>query len=201
KSLHEQAQHLLAPECRECFKKIEAVEVGAVGDWEECRERWKNIETQDSVFYVYGHSDGTGIELDPQVNDEYKMEAVRFHRAFQKTDAGSHSATIFILNGCLTGRGEAHNGFLRTTAMPGFYGFIGTEAEVPNKFASEYGTDFMDSLCFWGRSVQETYDDLQVRHFPLSLLYSCFAHPDYRVEPPPQVCHTVTSPAAALHVH
>jgi hypothetical protein len=189
KSLHEKAQQHLPPDSKECFEKIKSHKVGAVADWELCRRKWREIEKQDSILYVYGHSDGAMIELDPEVaeaDSNSKMEALRFHNSFRKADP--KSASIAFLNGCVTGMGEGHNGFLRVTAMPGFYGFIGTEAKVPNKFASEYGIDFMHSLCFMGRSVEETFETLRIRHFPLSLLYSCFAHPYYRVEPAPEFC-------------
>jgi hypothetical protein len=192
RSLHESAQQQLAPERREYFENIKNYEVGAVADWGLCRRKWKAIQKQDSILYFYGHSDGSMIELDPGVDPKFRMEALKFHNAFRKHDACS--ASIFFLNGCLTAMGQEHNGFLRVTAMPGFYGFIGTEAKVPSKFASEYGTDFMHNLCVLGRSVQETYEELRIPHFPLSLLYSCFAHPDFRVEPAPAVYPKKDSP-------
>jgi hypothetical protein len=185
RSLHDKAQQQLAPERRERFERIQREEVGAVANWKLCCEKWREMENHDSILYVYGHSNGIKIELDPAVDPKFEMEAVRFHNSFRKTDP--RTASIFFLNGCVTGVGQDHNGFLRVTSMPGFYGFIGTEAKVPNKFASEYGTDFMHNLCVLGRSVQETYEELRTRHFPLSLLYSCFAHPNFRVEPASEV--------------
>jgi hypothetical protein len=184
KGLHERAQEHIPHERKECFQRIQRYQVGVVAEWELCRRKWREISKQDSVLYVYGHSDGTSIELDPAIDPNPKMEAVRFHNFFRKADASS--ASIFFLNGCVTGSGQDHDGFLRVTSMPGFYGFIGTEANVPNKFASEYGIDFMHHLCELGLSVQESYDKLRISHFPLSLLYSCFAHPHFRVEPVPK---------------
>src|SRR5262249_4760853 len=183
---------------RERFHKIQSYEVGAVAEWELCRRKWREISKQDSILYVYGHSDGTTIELDPEVDRKPKMEAIRFHNFFRKADATS--ASIFFLNGCVTGSGNDHNGFLRVTSMPGFYGFIGTEARVPNTFASEYGTDFMHHLCEMGQSVYQTYEELRTRHFPLSLLYSCFAHPEFRVEPVSETYCTAPHSSRAVHV-
>jgi hypothetical protein len=198
KGLHKSAEEELADEQKACFERLQGYEVGAFVDWEVCRRKWQEISKHDSVLYVYGHSDGTMIELDPKVSSMSKLGAVRFHNFFRK--ANGESASIFFINGCLTAAGREHNGFLRVTSMPGFFGFIGTEAKVPNKFATEYGIEFMSSLCEMGCSVQETYEDLRRRLFPLSLMYSCFAHPHFRVEPVQSVPARSHIPER-MHVH
>ena len=57
------------------------------------------------------------------------------------------TACLVFVNGCCTATGHADGGFLEATGMQGFYGFIGTEANVPDVFALRFGLDFF-TACF-----------------------------------------------------
>jgi hypothetical protein len=175
------AHNGLHPQEKERLENLIKYEVGEATDWEASLSKWKQIRDNDSVVYIFGHSDGHQIALDDGSDPKCRMNAAQFLSRFKKTDR-CNSATIWFINGCRSGAGAKENGFLNVTSMPGCHGFIGTEAEVPNDFATRYGIAFMHHLCEDGWSVQETFDFLRKELFPLSLLYSSFAHAKFRIE-------------------
>src|SRR5215472_3677650 len=83
----------------------------------------------------------------------------------------------------LAGRIPLSANFVRLSRLPGFHGFIATEAEVPSVFASRYGMTFLRHLSRGGQSVGDTFDTLRREGslFPLNLLYTCFADRDFRL--------------------
>src|SRR5215469_4920491 len=54
--------------------------------------------------------------------------------------------TANIFSTALAGRIPLSANFLRLWRLPGFHGFIATEAEVPSVFASRYGMTFLRHL-------------------------------------------------------
>jgi hypothetical protein len=181
--LNKAKEHLESDEAA-CLDKLLRYEVGEAIDWETSFRKWSQIEQNDSVVYVFGHSDGHRIALDDGNDPKYQLDAARILHRFKKKK-GTPSATIWFVNGCRSGAGDMDNGFLAVTSSPGCHGFIGTEAQVPNDFATRYGIAFMHHLCEDGWCVQDTYDALRERLFPLSLIYSSFAHARFRIEAQP----------------
>jgi hypothetical protein len=182
---------------RKILEGIVDCTVGNVTDWDECRDRWSAIQENDSLLHIFGHSDGTKVYLKDASNEEaYCLEADRFKSVFAKGKR-TQSVTICFLNGCRTGGGQVGESFLDVLFDRGFQGFIGTEAEVSNEFAALYAAEFMDLLWNEGASVRAAFDALRTKLFPMSLMYSCYAHPDFCVErasgamtdaAPPQKC-------------
>lgn len=167
-------------------------EVGHAKTLDECKSRWERMKASDGLLYFFGHSDGTRIRLD-RTGDTGELNNLKFVSWFRKEGAKPYSATISFFNGCRTLSGDGDDGFLTATAAPGFQGFIGVEATVENVFATKCAIRFLTYLCEHGHSVQEAIDLLHADRdlFPLSLLYSCYAHPHFRVSPsragtPPQ---------------
>jgi hypothetical protein len=180
--------------------------------WPECEKAWKRIkEEHDSVLYLFGHSDGQRILLRDGIGDgdpDFELPVSGFERSFHK-DRETRSASIVVLNGCRTAAPNTLSGgvpfsanFLRLTRLPGFHGFIATEAEVPSVFASRYGLAFLRRLCRGGQSVGETFDALRQdgELFPLNLLYTCFADRDFRLSEEHRTMATAALPEMA-HVH
>ena len=182
---------------KEILEGIVDYTVGNVTNWDECRNRWLGIQENDSILHIFGHSDGTKIYLkDSSTDENYCLEADRFKSLFAKGKK-TRSVTICFLNGCRTGGGQVGGSFLDVLFDRGFQGFIGTEAEVSNEFAAFYVAEFMNLLWNEGLSVRDAFDALRTRLFPLSLMYSCYAHPEFCVEiargaatdaTPPQKC-------------
>jgi hypothetical protein len=156
--------------------------IGETTDWEDCRDKWEEIADYDSIVYIFGHSDGEHIYLADSNEDKYVLDTGGFLTIFKKRN-NAKSRTFFFVNGCKTGGGPSGDGFLDVTSGLGFYGFIGTEAEISNEFATQYATDFLWEIINSGKSVGEVIEDMREREefFPLSLLYTCYGNPDFRV--------------------
>ncbi|MGO7371731.1 hypothetical protein AB9E19_13220 [Rhizobium leguminosarum] len=160
--------------------------VGAVANWNEWEEQLDNMASGDGLIYVYGHSDGEVIVLGENLNDDlslYKMTLSELKARLSKCSR-NRSATFFIFNGCYTGTGFRDNSLLAVTSRLGLFGFIGTEAEVTNEFAAEYGHQLLELLWASNFSVGEAFNKLQRELFPESLLYTCFADRAFRIEKP-----------------
>ncbi len=162
-------------------------EVGTTADWNDCREKWKQIADSDSVLYIFAHSDGQKLYLKEEkdihdINDRfrYELDTNGFHTTFKKRNAETN--TICFINGCRTADGELGNGFLSVTSGPGFHGFIGSEAEISNKHATRYAVEFLSELIDNGRSVDQAFEQVRSVCFPMSLWYSCYAHPEFKLE-------------------
>jgi hypothetical protein len=203
-ALHEgmwpDAVNLLKDEDAACYDRLEKLidtEMEPATDWHKFRTAWDTVGNKhDSVLYFFGHSDGQRIELrerkelepDPKPDPKYDLSASEFF-TFRKTEPGD-SAAIFLFNGCRTAAPGANAteqvpitaNFLKATREKGYFGFIGTEAQVTNLFACRYGTEFMWRLYKEGRSVGETFDELLQSSalFPQNLLYACYADRKFR---------------------
>jgi hypothetical protein len=164
--------------------KVLELPVGETTDWEDCREKWGEIVDNDSILYIFGHSDGERIFLNEVAactkSDKYALDTNDFVVLFQKGKT-TRSNTLCFINGCRSADGSLGDGFLSVTSGVGFHGFIGAEAEVSNKFATQYATEFLYGILEEGLSVEDIFEQLRVQHFPLSLLYSCFADPGFQV--------------------
>jgi hypothetical protein len=68
--------------------------------------------------------------------------------------------------------------------MPGFQGFVGSETDMWNEFALRYGAEFIHRLCYTERYLDDILEELRSELFPLSLFYTCFAQPHFRLSPP-----------------
>lgn len=175
----------LPPKPRELLERLVDYKVGNVASWDECKTKWSSIQDNDSFLHIFGHSDGTKVYLRDgpleEADEAYCLGVDRFKSLFAKGKK-TRSVTICFLNGCRTGGGTIGESFLDVLFDKGFQGFIGTEAEVSNDFAALYVAEFMDLLWNEGASVRSAFDELRIKLFPLSLFYSCYAHPEFRVE-------------------
>src|SRR5262245_12651139 len=165
-----------------------AQDVGEATDWDKCKQKFRAIQQNDSIVYIFGHCDGGVVWLSDDAAQEddlegprYKLDTSDFITTFKKTP-DSEGVTICFFNACRTAAGLAGDGFQTVTSVAGFHGFIGSEAEVTSDFANQYGMSFMERVCNDGYSIEEAFEDARTQHFPLSLLYSCYAFPHFRVE-------------------
>lgn len=199
-ALHEgmwpNAVELLKNEDAACYERLQTLldaEMEPAMDWNKFRMAWSNVGNKhDSVLYLFGHSDGQRIELREREGEgpdpKYVLSASELI-TFKKQEPGD-SAAIFLLNGCRTAapgmsatvKVPITANFLKATREKGYFGFIGTEAQVTNVFACRYGTEFMWRLYKEGRSVGETFDELLQSSalFPQNLLYACYADRKFR---------------------
>jgi hypothetical protein len=169
----------LSNEERDCLDRFRRhYQVGPAHSWDDGEDRWQQMAANDGVLYVFGHSDGEAIRLgdDDQADT---LGVAGYTSRFWKTDR--RSATICLINGCWSAAGHEDNGFLTATSTHGFCGFVGAEAPVTNLFALRYSLAFMHLLCEAGCTVEETFERLRRRFWPLSLLYGCYADPRFCV--------------------
>jgi hypothetical protein len=176
------ARKELEKDCLERLDELLEDQPEATTDWYKFFEASDEVQDDhDTVLYVFGHSDGQSIQLSDGEDDQYALRPASMWR-FKKRTKGT--ASIFILNGCRTAAPNPNSAekpisanFLRATRQPGYYGFIGTEAQVSNVFACRYGTEFLWRLIKKRQSVGETFDELLHRRdlFPHNILYTCYA--------------------------
>jgi hypothetical protein len=168
----------------ECLLKYQ---LGSTADWEDCRDKWESMTNDDSILYIFAHSDGKKLyleeseKIDVAEKYKYELDTTGFSKVFKKRQTTVASNTLCFINGCRTADGDWGNGFLSITSGRGFHGFIGSEAEIANDWATRYAVEFLYALIEGGKSVDEAYEDTRKLVFPMSLWYSCYAHPSFRI--------------------
>ena len=162
-------------------------------DWIEIKQEWNRVKDNfDSVIYVFGHSNGEKIVLKDDSIDSvhHVLSVAQFKVNFLKSSSTT-SASIVILNGCRTAAPISSDpwppSFLKATRGPGFYGFVGTEAEIPNDRACLYGAHLLERIRAGRETLGEAFDSLRIDPppgvFPLSLVFTNFANRDFRLPP------------------
>lgn len=182
------ARRLLSPSYASLLARLDRLmqnDVGYCTDWKACKVKWDAISDCNSIVYLFGHSDGISLALADEVggnrlSNEYRIETDELVSVFLKPK-NNRSNTVYFINGCRTACGSMGDGFLSATSGPGCHGFIGCESEITNDFATQYAAEFLDLLCEGGKSIAECFEELRNRLFPLSLWYSCYADPEFRI--------------------
>ena len=172
----------LAPDKQSAFAHFLERPEGSAYTFDECRQKWALMKDCDCMLYFFAHATGTEIEL----SDQDRISVVQLRQRFmdpRRRARGRVPECLVVLNGCNTAVGDLDNSFLTATAEAGCCGFIGTEAPVPATFAMLFGLELLQLLLGAGMSVIEAIDRLRRQDWPLGLLYGCYAHPDFRVEP------------------
>jgi hypothetical protein len=193
----EKARKLLRTRNDEIDQQLDTlltIDAKSVSTWTECGRYWSTIaEDYDSILYMFGHSNGEYILLADRDTVDYVLPASSFSTKFPK-ERRTRSASICILNGCRTAAPMRTSPwpatFLKATREPGFFGFVGTEVEVPNDFASLYGVKLLWRLIRGGQVLGEAFDELRQDRelFPRSLVYSCYADRNFKLP----IAHPVT---------
>jgi hypothetical protein len=166
------------------IKTLLDLPVGSCTDWASTRRTWRSIpDGAPRLLYIFGHSDGENIYLANDDNSKYRLDLTGFITTFKNQADRPASNSICFVNGCQTGTGCWNASFSNISSMLGFQGFIGSECEINNLFATRYGALFMERLCLEGKSIQQALEDLKPaqRLYPLSLFYTCFAEPQFRL--------------------
>lgn len=156
--------------------------VGLAFTTKGCKEQWRKAHRNDCVIHFFGHASGTELRF----SDTDRLTPTDFRKTFQRESSVVHPRTtpvyaLSLLNGCETVSGEGAEGFLLATAYPGFCGFIGPEAEIPDRFAILFGQEFLYALLVEGESVRDAMGRLWKKHRPMGLFYGCYAQPTFRV--------------------
>lgn len=137
-------------------------------------KRYREID----LLYVYCHANGTKLVL----SGEDEITATKFKTNVHHEDREPHPACLVFLNGCQTAIGSEEEGFMKATGGPGFCGFIGTEAQVPDLFAMRFAARFFAALLYEQITVADLMDRLRRQHWPLGLAYSTCCHPMFQIK-------------------
>ncbi len=139
-------------------------------------KEWKKEHPNVDVLFFYCHADGSNLALsgdDMIPMRKFMLDVVRDE---------DYPVCLVFLNGCQTALGAERGGFMEATGVAGFCGFIGTEAKVPDLFALRFATDFFCHLLYDEMEVGEILHKLREQHWPLSLIYSCWCHPFFKIK-------------------
>jgi hypothetical protein len=156
--------------------------VGRAFSTRGCRERWKQVGDSDCVMHFFGHASGSELRF----SETDLLTANSFRSVFRRESRVVRSRTeptyvLTFLNGCASVSGQDAESFLVATADPGFCGFIGAEAIVPDRFALLFGQELLYCLMVEGLSVRQAMSRLWAKHKPMALFYGCYAHPNFAI--------------------
>ena len=177
---------LLDPDRRARVERILQHPVGCANTVAGCRKMWNSVGDHDCIIYFFGHANGRELLFNDR--DDGKLSVSGFRSTFRRdsrTERGRASVlkTLTILNGCLSGTGQDANSFALATTLPGFYGFIGAEARIPDTFGLIFGSELLEFLLDHGMTVGEAVAALRECHKPYGLLYGSYADPNFATAP------------------
>jgi hypothetical protein len=168
------------------FRHMISQPVGPAFNLQVAEEKVEEAARLDTLLHFFGHCHDGRLDLgNNDVIDIIKFKMM-MKRLTDRNDARGHAGCSFVfLNACGSAIGKADYSFRSAAALPGSCGLVATEAEVPRDFALKFGERFLHLVVEKGISIGDAM--LQLRRnedfWPLSLLYGCYAHPGYSVEP------------------
>lgn len=176
------AESKLNDELRMAYRTLLERPVGIAYDLESCRQLIEQAVSYDTVLHIFTHQDKGKLDL----GDDESISVIKFKMLLDRLteqSGDSPSYSLVMLNACGSATGDRDYSFVSAIDRPGMSGLIGTEAIVPRDFAALFAIRFLTLMLAQGKSVGESMT--QLRHepslWPLSLLYGCYAQPDYRI--------------------
>jgi hypothetical protein len=144
----------------------------------DLRLAWKGRGAKTGLLYFYCHANATRLALSEIEQIESSELLVTLSGATREPNT---SGCLLVMNGCSTAVGDPKGDFMVAASQEGLCGFIGTEADVPDIFALRFSLALLDLLFREGLTISVAMLRLYRSHFPLSLLYGLYAHPDFRM--------------------
>ena len=141
------------------------------------RENWREKGSRIGLLYFYCHASATKLAL----GDEEEIEANQLFLLVADPKRKPGTGCLVLINGCRTAVGNSKGDFLLSTSSGGLCGFVGTETDVPDIFALRFSISLLHLLFHGGVNLGEAMQRLYRDHFPLSLVYGLYAHPDFRM--------------------
>jgi hypothetical protein len=160
--------------------------VGEPESFDHCQTLIESTKPIDVLVHFLGHHSEQTLVL----GEQYKITYDEFSELLDGLTGreelrGSRPCGLLFLNGCESAVGEKDFSLRRQASRPELCGAVATESTVRRKYAVLFGVHFLRSLLKYGKTVAATMYDLHndSKLWPESLLYGCYAHPDYRIEP------------------
>jgi hypothetical protein len=138
---------------------------------------WQEKASSTGLLYFYCHASATTLAIGADAS----IEAQRLFLLLADRRREARAGCLVLINGCRTAVGDSRGAFLLSTSTHGLCGFVGTETDVPDVFALRFSTSLLHLLFHGGKTLGEAMQRLQRDHFPLSLIYGVYAHPDFRM--------------------
>lgn len=135
----------------------------------------------NTMLHLFGHWENDKLKL---AND-HEIDLSRLTLMLKQIGKGQNDAGKFnflFLNACGTSVGHIGKAILQACSAEGMYGFVGTEAIVDRHLAVRFGTSFILKIVRQGISPSEAVHQLREEHWPFSLLYASYVHPNLRWE-------------------
>ncbi len=154
--------------------------------YELCREALRNIEPGDTIFHYIGHHHDGVLDLGYGA----KVSMTDFKILMDELTGGRRRMPgqwcgLLFINGCEGAFGDGDYSFADVANREGLFGLISTESIVPKDDAIEFSRQFLTALFDEGKTIGQTMHHLRRDEsmWPLSLLYSCYAQPKYKIVP------------------
>lgn len=168
------------------FCELLSPPVGVAHCLDDCRNLIDKTTQVDILFHFLGHHNYAEGVLDLGSGGKLSYRDFgRLLRALSEREyvRGCSPCGLLFVNGCESAVGDADFTLRRTPpALAG--GMIATEARVRRSYAAQFGYRFLQSMLGEGNSVADTMDKLHhdPALWPESLLYGCYARPEYCIE-------------------
>lgn len=172
------------PACRRLCEQMSSMPVKTVDSLKECQELIEQTDATDILFHFFGHQHAQKLHL----GSKGAVSLIQFAELINSLSVHGQerNATpygLMFLNGCESALGNADFGFRSRAMSDNMCGVIATEAIVQTSFAVDFGGRFLEAIKDRGKTVSEAMHDLwhEKDLWPESLLYGCYANPQYRI--------------------
>jgi hypothetical protein len=161
--------------------------VGEAKDFEESLEMLETTPNTDMIVHFLGHQRDQTLILDEDSMISFDDFSLLLDGLTVHNSSGSPlRCGLVFLNGCESAFGKKDFTLRRHASRPELCGAIATESIVRRKYAVLFGFRFLKLLVKQGKTVADTMEELHHDGtlWPESLIYGCYAHPDYCIESP-----------------
>ena len=175
------------PDAYRTFCQLMSPPVGVAHTLAECNALIDKTEQVDVLFHFLGHHDGEALDLGNGQKIDYDAFSQLLDSLTGRFEQrGVSPCGLLFLNGCESALGDKDFSLRAQAARPELCGAIATEARVRRTYAAKFGYRFLKAMVSDGMTVADVMDDLHhdAAMWPESLLYGCYANPDYRIEKP-----------------
>ena len=172
------------------FCEVLSPPVGVAYNLSCCQDLIDKTEQVDILFHYLGHHDNELLDL----GRGGKVDYVQFSQLLDALSdrgyvRGAQPCGLLFINGCESAVGDEDYTLRSETKRPELCGIIATESRVRRTYAAEFGFRFLHAMVVDGKTVASTMDELHNDPglWPESLLYGCYARPEYCIEKAPAV--------------
>jgi hypothetical protein len=167
------------------YREVLSPPVGTGSNLSYCQELVEKSPQRDILFHFLGHHHDGILDLgNPDDNVDYVRFAMFLNAISERKGSDPSACGLVFLNGCESALGKEGMSLRGLSARPDLCGMIATEGIVRSTFAAKFGSRLLRALVAEGKTVAKTMDELHrdPALWPESLLYGCYAHPDYCID-------------------